>query len=628
MPRRPGSRQGLAQLAKMQGFVWGAPPNEQAAWIDGDTLFFDGTVAFRGPRVDARTFGAVGDGVNDDADRFQEALDFAGANGRVYAPQPPGGSYKLNSGLRFWPGQTIEGDGSNATVLDFSGAGAHGFAKRAASANGDKARFRGMQIVVGTVAGGSTFYGIDLENCSSCIVEDVLVLYGLAGFHLKTTGAGCFFNVLTDCRTRACKYGIDFDDNAGAGNSVNANEVRNFYYEDVGVWDPDGVALLLSGYGNRVFGFYSGGALTAGIKLGAVTGNCLMDGVYVESGPTHGVDASAVAGGRRNVLVDYHFDTATDVYDPDGTLTMATTNPTEQTNQLVNGGFEVWQRGEGPFTADLAYTADRWQIDLAGTDTFSVTRESGATNKRPGSLYSAAVVFVLGTGGGASRFVQTIKVADNYAHLLGRPISFVVAVKTATANAVRALVVTDGTGGVTTVSSYHAGDGVMRGLLVQNVTIPTDATSIVIGVQFGASCTAYLDDAMCNVGADSANYAALTPAVELVRCQRYYYEVGGLDTNELVTMLQATSATVAKGPFRFPVEMAVAPTITVPDATKWRVTDASGAGVVLSALAASLTTRRSCFLTATVAAGLVAGNASSLFANGDTAARITFVANP
>src|SRR5215471_9446079 len=41
-------------------------------------------------------------------------------------------------------------------------------------------------------------------------------------------------------------------------------------------------------------------------------------------------------------------------------------------SQLVNGGFEIWQRGNGPFTTSGSFTADRWLIVLGGTSTISI----------------------------------------------------------------------------------------------------------------------------------------------------------------------------------------------------------------------------------------------------------------
>ncbi len=46
-------------------------------------------------------------------------------------------------------------------------------------------------------------------------------------------------------------------------------------------------------------------------------------------------------------------------------------------NALLNGQFNVWQRGAGPFTASGVYTADRWQTAHTGT-TRSLTRQAFA----------------------------------------------------------------------------------------------------------------------------------------------------------------------------------------------------------------------------------------------------------
>src|SRR5499427_6610596 len=62
---------------------------------------------------------------------------------------------------------------------------------------------------------------------------------------------------------------------------------------------------------------------------------------------------------------------------------------TARLNLLTNGGFEIWQRGNGPFTATGVYGPDRWQLGITGTDTLSVVqRESAAANVDAGSLYS------------------------------------------------------------------------------------------------------------------------------------------------------------------------------------------------------------------------------------------------
>ena len=66
---------------------------------------------------------------------------------------------------------------------------------------------------------------------------------------------------------------------------------------------------------------------------------------------------------------------------------------TARANLLTNGGFEIWQRGNGPFTAAGAYHADRWTINIISSDTFSVSRDTTNIDSRSGAC--AAVTFGL-----------------------------------------------------------------------------------------------------------------------------------------------------------------------------------------------------------------------------------------
>jgi hypothetical protein len=230
-------------------------------------------------------------------------------------------------------------------------------------------------------------------------------------------------------------------------------------------------------------------------------------------------------------------------------------------NLLTNGGFEIWQRGNGPFAASGAWGADRWLMGMAGSDTLSISKNTTAANLDGGSLASAACTFTLSGGGGASGLSTFLKTVDG-SQIGGRSFSFSVRVKTTSANAVRAAVNTDGTGGTTTYSSYHSGGGSFETLTV-TVTVPTDATTVrVYAATFWASCTAYLDNAMLVVGSVPATYVPLYPADELARCLRYYEVVGETGGEFAFNGYGGSAGGAVGGVVSFKARKAVTPTTT------------------------------------------------------------------
>lgn len=284
-------------------------------------------------------------------------------------------------------------------------------------------------------------------------------------------------------------------------------------------------------------------------------------------------------------------------------------------NLLVNPGLEIWQRGAGPFTLNNAYAADRWQIQLGGASTMSVSRDAG--NAATGSQYAAAAVYVQSA---TSQLGQKI---EDYLQLRGRTITFAADVKASVAGAAR-LAVYDGA--TRSYGAYHSGGGSYERLSV-TVAVPTNATQVQVELSLGASGTFYLDNATLHLGSAPVAYAPLNPHEDMARCLRYYREAAGLDASEYVLVAQAFSTTQAVGALAYPVEMAVAPTVTVSAASDFQLLNAAAGSLACTGLSASFVTRKSCRLLATVAAGLVAGNATALTAL-NTNARLRFEANP
>lgn len=233
---------------------------------------------------------------------------------------------------------------------------------------------------------------------------------------------------------------------------------------------------------------------------------------------------------------------------------------TARANLLTNGGFEIWQRGNGPFAQPgTDKLADRWQSFASGTDTFSISRDG--SNNDPPSIACAAVVFTLGSGAGTSQIYQVLKAVDLYQQY-GAVQSFSARVKTATPNAVRIGIATTGAGGATAYSTFHPGDGQYHTLTVTLSQPGSGASQVTTGFYFAASCTAYLDNAMLVVGGVPADYAPMHPADDLAHCERYYEVPGADGVGSLIVWGLATGSNTARGAYRFRSKKAVTPTAT------------------------------------------------------------------
>ena len=187
-------------------------------------------------------------------------------------------------------------------------------------------------------------------------------------------------------------------------------------------------------------------------------------------------------------------------------------------NLLVNGGMEYCQRGAGPFTADNAYGPDRYQIDLVGASTISVTQDSSVVAEN--SRYSLKAVY---THSSASLIKQRI---EDYYQLRGKTLSLSILVRPTTAqNGTIGVGIYDSGGGS---SSYPNCPANTWTLITVTEEIDAAATYVEVRLELGASMTVYFDNAMLVVGPAAAPYQPLTPQEDLARCQRYYEVHGGV----------------------------------------------------------------------------------------------------
>jgi hypothetical protein len=209
----------------------------------------------------------------------------------------------------------------------------------------------------------------------------------------------------------------------------------------------------------------------------------------------------------------------------DGAVTNAKlgSDVARQTNLLTNGGFEIWQRGNGPFTANGAYAADRWGIYLEGSATCSAQFSTG-TYYSPAGLM--ATIVSSGVAGNRAGIFQKLE-AGRLRHL---QVTFSVRVFMTQAH-----------------SLHWQLQSTAGGLTQGDVTVPLNVWTTVTGTHtvhdsatdlflylmvgqtgYGAfNGQVYFDSAMLVVGSVPQEFVPAHPQEDLARCQRYYERAGG-----------------------------------------------------------------------------------------------------
>jgi len=281
-------------------------------------------------------------------------------------------------------------------------------------------------------------------------------------------------------------------------------------------------------------------------------------------------------------------------------------------NILDNGGFEIWQRGTS-FTnpATGAYATDRWSIQNNEASGVTVTKETTMIDTE---LASAKVVV---TSPGASKTWYFSQLMENFASFRGKTITLRVRVNTSVANAVK-VGMYDGV--TVSESAYHTGGG---GWETLSVTATISATAAQLQLEVGMldngdkkAGTYYFDSGMCVFGSVTPTFVPTNPQVDLARCQRFYCRIGGSASAVWMGTGQCISSTHIRAPFRFPVTMRATPTITIQGSTGFNVTNATAGTIVSTATTSFDPNPESVLFDATVASGLVAGNAG--FVEGTT----------
>lgn len=231
-------------------------------------------------------------------------------------------------------------------------------------------------------------------------------------------------------------------------------------------------------------------------------------------------------------------------------------------NLLVNPGFEVWQRGAGPFTAPTnAVTADEWQISAA---LFQVSRSSSPKY----GTYCMSLDSLIAPA-------SLLQGVENANALEGRWVTFSCWVRTSHANCARLEV--DYYDGSTNAffSPYHSGGGDWE-LLTVVVEIGTGLTGgpvnwhgflVTAGFNFqtNVSTGVLMDGASLVVGEfpQGVPFIPLNPAEDMQRCQRFYQGDQSGTLYQETPMLVTPFVSSGSDEIRYPVHLYDTPTLTL-----------------------------------------------------------------
>jgi hypothetical protein len=248
-------------------------------------------------------------------------------------------------------------------------------------------------------------------------------------------------------------------------------------------------------------------------------------------------------------------------------------------NVIINGGFDIWQRGTTFNSVALAaYGPDRWNIGGA-----SATVSQQSTGAPAGSRFYVRTTSTAANG--ACDFIHYIESA-NIAELRGKQATYQVKLRrNATMNVsltvrIDKSVTLDAGSGATwvTMGSSVVNNGDMPTGTTSNdwltrsltVTIPNDGTanSVRVLVFQTAVITSGMSWDLAQVqleeGAVDNDFRRNGNSIqgELAACQRYYYRIGGKQLFQFYGNGYGKSATAADMIIPFPVELRAQPTVS------------------------------------------------------------------
>jgi hypothetical protein len=299
-------------------------------------------------------------------------------------------------------------------------------------------------------------------------------------------------------------------------------------------------------------------------------------------------------------------------------------------NRIINGGFAIWQRGTTyalPTTANYG-SADRWAF-------WQATSANGVANQVASGLAGFQYAIKLGRNSGATttggvvatQAFETVNSLD----LAGQSITFSFYAKaganfSASGNSI-SCVVSSGTGTDQSVVSLNAGTWTGAATVLSSSpaittswvrytftgTVASNATQVGLQIYYIPTGTAGSDDNLYITGVQLEKGSTATSfdyrpyGTELQLCQRYFWNYTGFGNGAWANG-QCDATTNARLFIKHPVPMRASPSLSY-TGTPYVTNSITGAANI-TAFGTNYGGTVSLMMNATVAAGLVAGNAT------------------
>ena len=304
-------------------------------------------------------------------------------------------------------------------------------------------------------------------------------------------------------------------------------------------------------------------------------------------------------------------------------------------NAVINGGFDIWQRGTSfavPSTSTSSMIADRWNVFRGATGSTASRQVTGDTTNLPNIQYCLRFQRDSGNTSTANlNLIQNLETVNSIP-FAGKTatLSFYAragANYSATSNALIVLL-RSGTGtdqnflnGYTGVNDVISGTATLTTTWQRftfSGTVPTTATELAIQIQENPTGTAGANDWFEVTGVQLEIGSAATPFAraggsiggELALCQRYFYAVNRNLVNRIIGQVISTNRAIPV--LMFPVPMRTTPSVTYDTSTNYTVCNVSAGDATVGSISTLASTNNSLAIDCQSVTGspLVAGSAT------------------